>query len=150
MELLVKGKLAGEEAAIESGEGEFEIIGIEAAGFLDGAGGGAGTQADVPHALDDGANGFAGLLLGFFIGESEQDVDVGVREEIFAAVTTQGQQRGVLRRQAGIGSTPHFNQNPVDDGGSPADGSRAVAGTLAGLADERHLFEILLPKIVDC
>jgi hypothetical protein len=37
MELLVKRKLAGEEAAIESGEGELEIIGIEAAGFLDGA-----------------------------------------------------------------------------------------------------------------
>ena len=59
VELLVERKLAGEEAAVESGEGEFEIVGVEAAGFLDGARAGAGAQADVPHALDDGADGFA-------------------------------------------------------------------------------------------
>src|ERR1700722_17508115 len=134
VELLVEGKLAGEEAAIESGEGEFEIIGVEAAGFFDGAGVGAGAKADVPHALDDGANGVAGLLFGFFVGEGEEDVDVGIREEIFAAVAAEGQQRGVLRRQAGVGSAPHFNQDAVDDSGSPADGSGAVAGTLPGLA----------------
>ena len=55
VELLVERELAGEEAAVEGGQGEFEVVGIEAAGFLDGAGAGAGAQADVPHALDDGA-----------------------------------------------------------------------------------------------
>jgi hypothetical protein len=37
VELLVERELAGEEAAVEGGEGEFEVVGIEFAGFLDGA-----------------------------------------------------------------------------------------------------------------
>jgi hypothetical protein len=57
MELLVERELAGQEAAVERGQREFEVVGVEAAGFLDGAGTGAGAQADVPHALDDGADG---------------------------------------------------------------------------------------------
>ena len=150
VELLVERKLAGEEAAVESGEREFEVVGIEAAGFLDGAGAGAGAQADVPHALNDGANGFAGLLFGFLVGEGKQHVDVGIREEIFASVAAQGQQGDVLLRQVGKGPAPHFNQDAVHDRGPPADGRRAVAGALTGLADKRHLLEILLPKIVDC
>ena len=150
VELLVERKLAGEEAAIESGEGEFEIVGIETAGFLDGARAGAGAEADVPHALDDGANGFAGLLLGFLVGEGEKDVDVGVGEEIFSAIAAEGEEGGVLRGQAGKGTTPHFNEDAVDDGGAAADGGSAVARALAGLADKRHLLEILLPKIVNC
>ena len=149
VKLLVERKLAGEEAAIERGQGEFEIVGIEAAGFLDGAGTGAGAQADVPHALDDGADGFAGLLFGLFVGEGEEHVDVGVGEEIFAAVAAQGQQGDVLRGQAGEGPAPHFNEDTVDDRGAAADGGGAVAGALTGLADKRHLLEILLPKIVN-
>jgi hypothetical protein len=54
VELLVERKLAGKEAAVERGQREFEVVGVEAAGFLDRAGTGAGAQADVPHALDDG------------------------------------------------------------------------------------------------
>ncbi len=145
VELLIERKLAGEEAAVERGEGEFEIVGIEAADFLDGAGGGAGAQADVPHALDDGAHGFAGLLFGFVVGEGEEDVDVGVGEEIFAAVAAEGEQRDIGRRLAGEGATPHFDEDAVDDGGAAADGGSAVAGALTGLADERHLAQILLP-----
>jgi hypothetical protein len=38
VELLVERELAGEEAAVEGGQGEFEVVGIEAAGFLDGTG----------------------------------------------------------------------------------------------------------------
>ncbi len=38
VQLLVERELAGEEAAVERRQGEFEVIGIEAAGFLDGAG----------------------------------------------------------------------------------------------------------------
>ena len=150
VELLVERKLAGEETAIESGEREFEIVGVEAAGFLDGAGTGAGAKTDVPHALNDGANGFAGLLLGFLVGEGEEDVDVGVGEEIFAAVAAEGEEGGVLRRQVGEAATPHFDEDAVDNGGAAADGGGAVASTLTGLADKRHLLEILLPKIVNC
>ena len=145
VKLLVERELAGEEAAIEGGEGEFEIVGIEAAGFFDGAGAGAGAQADVPHALNDGANGFAGLLFGFFVGEGEEDVDVGVGEEIFAAVAAEGEQGDVLCRLPGEGTTPHFNEDAVDYGGAAADGGSAVAGALTGLADKRHLAQILIP-----
>ena len=145
VKLLVERELAGEEAAIESGEGELEVVGIEAAGFFDGAGTGAGAEADVPHALDDGANGFAGLLFGFFVGEGEEHIDVGVGEEIFAAVSAEGQQGDVLRRLSGEGPAPHFNEDTVDHGGAAADGGRAVAGALTGLADKRHLPQILLP-----
>ena len=106
---------------------------------------GAGAQADVPHALNDGANGFARLLLGFVVGEGEEDIDVGVGEEIFASVTAEGEEGNVGRGLSGEGSTPHFNQDPIDDGGAAANGSSAVAGALTGLADERHLAKILLP-----
>ena len=86
VELLVKRELAGEEAAIESSQREFEVVGIEAAGFLDGPGAGAGPQADVPHALNDGANPGSALFLGLFVGKCEEHIDVGVREKILAAV----------------------------------------------------------------
>ena len=150
MKLLVERELAGEEAAIERGEGELEIVGVEAAGFLDGAGDRAGAKADVPHALDDGAHGFARLLLGLFVGEDEEHVDVGVGEEIFAAVATEGEEGDVLLRKGSEGAAPHFDEDAIDDGRAAANGGRAVAGALAGLADERHLLEILLAKIVDC
>ena len=149
VELLIERELAGEKAAVEGGEGELEIVGIEAAGFLDGAGTGAGAEADVPHSLDDGANGFSGLLLGLFVGEGEEHVDVGVGEEIFAAVAAESQQGDVLRRLPGKGPAPHFNEDTVDHGGAAANGGRAVAGALTGLADKRHLPHILLPKIVN-
>ena len=34
MKLLVEGELAGEEAAVEGGQGEFEVVGVETAGFF--------------------------------------------------------------------------------------------------------------------
>ncbi len=145
MELLIEGELAGEEAAVESGQGEFEVVGIEAAGFFDGARTGAGAQADVPHALDDGADSFFGLLLGLLVGEGKEHVDVGVGEEVLASVAAQGEQRNVLRGLSGEGSAPHFNEDTVDHGGAAADGRGAVSGALTGLADKRHLPKILIP-----
>jgi hypothetical protein len=46
---------------------------------------------------------------------------------------------------AGKGAPPHFNQNPVYHGGSPANRCRTVACTFTGLADKRHLAKILIP-----
>ncbi len=149
VELLVERKLAGEEAAVESGEGEFEVVWIEAADLFDGARGGAGAEAYVPHALDDGLDGIFGVSLGLFIGKGKEDVDVGVGEEILAAVTAQGEKRDVQGRLSGKDAVPHFDENPVDNGGAAADGGGAVARALTGLADKRHLPHILLPKIVN-
>ena len=149
VELLVKRKLAGQEAAVERGQGKFQVVGVEAPGFLDGARTGAGAQTDIPHALDNGAHGFAGLFFGLLIGEGEEHVDVGKGEKVFAPVTAQGQQGDVQRGLSGEGAAPHFDQDAVHDGGAAADGGRAVARTLTGLADQRHLPRILLPKIVN-
>ncbi len=149
VKLLVERKLAGQKAAVERSQREFQIVGVEAAGFLHGARAGAGAQANVPHALNDGPDGLAGLLLGLLVGEGKQHVDVGVGEEILAPVAAQRQQGDVLRGQLGEGPAPHFNQDAVHHRRSPPDGSRAVPGALAGLAHKRHLLEILLPKIVN-
>ena len=43
MELLVERELAGQEAAVERGQRELQIVGVEAAGFLDSARAGAGA-----------------------------------------------------------------------------------------------------------
>ena len=149
VELLVEGEMAGEEAAVECGQGEFEIAGIEAARFLQGAGTGAGAQAYLPHSLNDRADLVLGVRLGFVVGKDEEHVDVGVGEEILAAVSAQGQEGDVRRRLAGKNATPHFNEGAVDHGGAAADGGSAVSGAFVGLADERHLPRILLPKIVN-
>ena len=146
VKLLVERKLAGQEAAVESSEGEFQVVGVEAAGFLHGAGAGAGAQADVPHALNDGPDGLLGLFLGLLVGEGKENVDVGVGEEIFAPVAAQGQQGDVLRRQLGEGPAPHLNQDAVHHRRTPPDGGRAVPGALAGLAHKRHLPQYTAPE----
>jgi len=45
VKLLVEGEMAGQEAAVEGGQGEFEVDGVEASGFFEGAVAGAGAQA---------------------------------------------------------------------------------------------------------
>jgi hypothetical protein len=145
MELLVKRELAGKKAAIEGGEREFKIVGIETAGFFDGAGAGAGAKADVPHALDNGSYSFLGLLFCFLVGEGEEHIDVGVGEEVLASVAAQGKEGDVLGGLSSEGPTPHFNEDAVDYGGASADGSGAVPRALTGLADKRHLPKILIP-----
>ena len=110
---------------------------------------GTGAQPDVPHALDNRPDGFPGLLFRLLIRKSKQHVDVGVREQVLASVAAQRQQGNILRRLACERPAPHFNQDTVNYSGAAADRSGAVPGPLTGLADERHLPEILIPKIVN-
>ena len=91
------------------------------------------------------AYGFPRLLFGLLVGEGKEHVDVGVREEILAPVATQRQQRDILRRLPSKRPPPHFNEDAVNDRRAAADRGGAVAGALTGLADERHLPEILIP-----
>ncbi len=149
MKLLVERKLPGQEAAVERGQRELQVVRVEAACFLHRARAGAGPQADVPHPLDYRPHGLPGLLLGLVVGEGKEHVDVGVGEEILAAIAPHGQQGNVLRRQPGKGPPPHLDQDAIHDGRAPPDGSRTIPGALAGLAYKRHLLEILLPKIVN-
>ena len=144
MELLVEREMSGEEAAVERGQGELEVVGVKAPGFLEGAGGGAGAQADIPHGLDDGAGRIPGRRFGLFVGIDEKDVNVGEGEEILAAVSAQSQQGDGFCGLGGEGAAPHLDQDAVHDSRAAANGGCAVAGALAGLAHQGHLPLILL------
>ena len=141
--------MAGQKAAVERGQGEFQVVGVKAPSFLHRARTGAGAQANVPHALNDRADRVFGAGFDFVVGKGEEHIDVRVREEILAPIATQRQQSHIRRGLVGKGSTPHFNEDTVHDGGAAANGGSAVARSFAGLADQRHLPRILLPKIVN-
>jgi hypothetical protein len=152
MELLVEREIAGEKAMVEGGKREFEIVGVEAATFLDGAGGGAGAEADIPHGLDDGADGGAGGFFSVVVGECEEDVDVGKGEEVFASVAAEGEHGGFSAGGGWIlteGAAPELDEQAIDDGGAATDGGGAVSGALVGLADKRHFAGVLGAEIVD-
>ncbi len=46
---------------------------------------------------------------------------------------------------SGKGPAPHFDEDAIDHSGAAANGGRAVTGALTGLADKRHLPQILIP-----
>jgi hypothetical protein len=142
VQLLVEREVSGQEAVIEGRKGEFEVVGVEAVTFFDRACGWAGAEADIPHGLNDGADGRAGRFFRVVVGKGEEHIDVGEREEIFAAISAKGE-HGRLDGNIGAAGAesppPELNQHAVDHRGAPADGSRAVTGAVVGLADERHL-----------
>jgi hypothetical protein len=123
---LVEGEVAGEEAVVEGGQGEFEVVGIEAGTLFEDAGGGAGAETDVPHGLNDRLDNGAGGFFGFFVGEGEEDIDVGEGEEVFASVAAESEQCdfgvGVGTGGAGDfgrkGAAPKLDEEAVDDGGA--------------------------------
>ena len=104
VKLLVQRKLPGQETPVERGQREFQVVGIEPSGLFHGARAGAGPQADVPHALDDGPHRFSRVLLGLLVGKGEQHVDVRVGEQILAPVAAQS--------PAGPRSAPANRQTP--------------------------------------
>ncbi len=149
MEFLVEREVPGEEAMVESGEGELEVVGIEAGTFLDGAGGGAGAEADVPHGLDDGADRGAEEFFSVVVGEGEENIDVGEGEEVFAAVSAEGEHGGF---GVGVGledAAPEFDEGAIDDRGAAANGSGAVAGAVVGEAHLGHLLGVLGTEVVN-
>ena len=149
MQLLVERKLPGQKAAVERGQGEFQIVRIEASGLFHRARAGAGAQTDIPHALNDGADRLFAGLFGLLIGKGKKHVDVGAGKEVFAAITAQSQQGGVGGCLSLKGSPPHFYENTINHSGAAAYGCRAIARAFTGLADQSHLLRILLPKIVN-
>ena len=83
----------GDEAPVEQGESEFNVVGIVAVAFLEGADHGAGAQTEIPHGLITAADGLAKLVLHFVVGAKIEQVDVGAREEFLAAEAAYGHQR---------------------------------------------------------
>ena len=88
---------------------------------------------------------FPRLLLGFLIAEGKQHIHVREREQVLAAVASQGDQRNIQPGLPGESAAPHFNEDAVDHCGAAADGGGPVPGAFVGLAHKRHLLEILLP-----
>ena len=82
--------VAGDEAAVEQGESEFDVIGIVAIAFLEAADHGAGAQAKVPHGLIAATDGLAILVFDSLVGTKVKEVDIGVREEFLAAEAADG------------------------------------------------------------
>jgi hypothetical protein len=99
--------------------------------------------------LNDGPDAFTGLFFGLIIGEGKENVDIGEGEEVLASISSESQQGNIGRGLSRERPTPHFNEETVDYGGSAANRCRAIAGALTGLPDERHLAQILIPKIVN-
>ncbi len=89
--------IPGDEAAVKQREGEFDVVGVVAIAFLEGADHGAGPQTEIPHGLITAPDGLAKLVLQLFVGAKIEQVDVGTGEEFLAAEAAyghQGQPRG--------------------------------------------------------
>ena len=84
--------VTGDEAAVEQGKCEFNVVGIVTVAFFEGADHGADAQAEIPHGLVTAANGLAHRILQFVVGAKVEKVDVGAREEFLAAKAADGHQ----------------------------------------------------------
>ena len=129
----VEGAAAGEVAAIEEGDGEFEIVGVDALGFFQGAGDGAGAEADVPHGLSTSADLIAPGGLDFLVGAEEEDIDVGAGKELAATETAGGDEGDVVLRRDGRDVLPKLAEQGADDLGAAANDRGAVAVALEAL-----------------
>ena len=140
--------VTGDEAPVEQGKGEFDVIGVVAVAFFEGADHGAGAQAEIPHGLVTPADSLAQLVLHFFVGAKVEKVDVGAGEEFLAAKAADrhqcepgGQRRAALE-------LPQRLQQVVDNQGAAADAEHAVAGAIEGLAHGRHLRLVVLSQLL--
>ncbi len=145
---LIEAMVAGDETAVEQGEGEFKVSWVVAVAFLEGADHRAGPQAEIPHGLIAAADGLAEIVLHLFVGAKVEEVDVGGREEFLAAEAPDGHQckPGGQRRTAL--EPPQRLQQRVDDQGAAADAEHAVAGPVEGLPHGRHLGLVVLSQLL--
>ena len=145
---LVEAVVAGDEAAVEQGEGELDVVGVVAIAFFEGADHGAGAQAEIPHGLVTATDGLAKLVLHLFVGAKVEKVDVGAGEEFLAAKAADGHQC----QPGGYGRAalelPQRLQQAVDNQGAAADAEHAVAGALEGLPHGRHLGLVVLSQLL--
>ena len=149
VQLLVQRKMPSQKAPIQRRQRELQVVRIEPPGFLHRSRTGACTQPNVPHPLDDHPDRVLRVLFSLLVRKGKQHIDVGVGKQILASISAQRKQSYVLRGLAREDSPPHLNQDAVNHSGPAADCGCAVSGAFAGLAHQRHLPHILLPKIVN-
>ena len=148
LQSLVQAVVAGDEAAVKQGEGEFDVVGVVAIAFLEGADHGAGAQAEIPHGLITAADGLAKLVLHLFVGAKIKQIDVGAREEFLAAEAAYGHQCQPGGMRPAALETPQRLQQAIDYQGAAADAEHAVAGALEGLPHGRHLGLVVLSQLL--
>ena len=82
--------IPGDKAPVKQGQGEFDVVGVVAIAFLEGADHGAGPQTEIPHGLITATDGLAKLVLHFLIGAKIEQVDIGTGEEFLASEAAYG------------------------------------------------------------
>ena len=87
---------------------------MDAFALLEGAGGGAGAEADVPHGLGAGADLVAIDRLDLVVGAEEEDIDVGAGKELAAPETSGGDEGDVFLGIHGSDVVPELAQEGAD------------------------------------
>ncbi len=64
----------------------------------------------------------------FLVGDGEEEIDVGEGEEVFAAVSAEGEKGDIGGRLTGEGSAPHLTRSDRHRR-APPNGRSAVSGT---------------------
>ena len=144
VEAIVELAITREVAAIEQGDGEFEVIGVEAFALGEIAGGRAEFEAQVPNFLRESADGGFQFFASAIAGVQKQNINVGIREQPSAAEAAQrdeGEIGGAIR----LGRDqfpPQAAGDGFDKGGSACDGGAAVARGVEILLEAREFLRI--------
>ena len=150
-ELAVEADVAGEEAFVKQADGEFEVAVVERAGLLDGVDGLAAAQAAVPQAAYEIGDGGAGSGVEQRPAGEDQQIDIGIREQLAAPVAADGDQRESFREsrreRRGLG----LENRRIDAGGARFQELQRVAGLeKPGAQIFRELVRELFPRARHC
>ena len=97
LETLVQRTRAGDEAVLEQAGANGDVVGHFSFAFGDGSHRMRRLQAAVPKQADEAFNGAAGAVGARGLRQQDQDIDVGIREELGATVSTDGKHGNALR-----------------------------------------------------
>jgi hypothetical protein len=124
---------AGEVTAIQQGNGELEVVGMNPLRLFQRARHGARAQTDVPHRLGAGANLFFVRRLNFFVGAEEEHIHIGAGKQFAASKAARSDQRNVIL-SARRDLLPQRPQQRANDLRTAANDRRPVARALKALA----------------
>ena len=117
-ELTVEADVAAEEAFVEQADGEFEVAVVQRAGLLDGVDGLAAAQAAVPQAAHEIGDGRAGSRVEQRPAGEDQQIDIGIREQLAAAVAADSDERESFRESGRERRGLGLENRRIDAGGA--------------------------------
>src|ERR1700756_4466686 len=130
LKAFIEGGVAHNESAIEKGDGEFEIIGIYPVALLQRARGGACAQTHIPHGLRGATDDFMMVAFDALVRAKVEDVNVGIREELFASEAASGDKRNVQALRSFGDTVPYLADDIIDGGRAAANRGSAVSSPL--------------------